>query len=293
MKSLIATRNLTKRYGDIQAVAGVNLEIPAGRIVGLVGPNGAGKTTLLRALTGQIEYDGEIQILDREPYSQRPALMMETGVIHDVAVLPEWMRVTQLLDFMTSIHPGFDEKCALSYLERTTIPLNQKIRNLSKGMKTQLHLSLVLATNSRLLILDEPSHGLDILFRKQLYSSVLEDYFDEEKSILISTHQIEEVEHILSDVIFIKEGQIKLYASMEELDQRFTQITIPRDREEDFLKEFKVLTGYGLLGRKVFLVEAGDRDELAKWGDVQAPSVADIFVAIMGDPALNQTGGAA
>jgi ABC-2 type transport system ATP-binding protein len=218
--------------------------------------------------------------------------MASTGVIHDTAVLPGWMKVDEVLAFIEAVHPNFHRQIALDYLKRTTIPLSQKVKNLSKGMKTQLHLSLVLATDSRILILDEPTHGLDILFRKQLYSSVLEDYFDEEKSIIISTHQIEEVEHILSDVIFIKDGRVLLYDSMSNLADRFCQVAIHGEDEEKLKSVAKPISEYSILGRKVFLVENGDRKALAELGDVNTPSVADIFVALMAEPTENQGGAA-
>ncbi len=285
MQSLIEMNKVTKTYGDLRALDGVSFQIPPGRIVGLVGPNGAGKTTLLRALTGEIDYQGDVKVLGKEPRSQRSELMLETGVIHDVAVLPSWMKVEELLNFMEGIHPGFVRERAESFLSRTTIPMGQKIKSLSKGMKTQLHLAVTLATNTKLMLLDEPTHGLDILFRKQLYSSVLEDYFDEEKSLLISTHQIEEVEHILSDVIFINKGKVLLYASIEELSQRYAQLTVPADKADDLRAELAPITEYGILGRRVFLLEGKTPDQLKKHGDIQTPSVADIFVALMGGEA--------
>ena len=285
MSALIELKNISKSYGDLKALDNVSLEIAPGRIVGLVGPNGAGKTTLLRALTGELDYNGEAKVLGYEPRSQRAELMLETGVIHDISVLPSWMKVKELLDFMHGIHPGFDRNKAESFLKTTTIPMVKKIKSLSKGMKTQLHLAITLATESKLLILDEPTHGLDILFRKQLYSSVLEDYFDEEKSLLISTHQIEEVEHILSDVIFINKGKILLYASIEELGERFTQLTIPSDQADELRADLKPMSEYGILGRRVFLLENADTKALVKMGDIQTPSVADIFVALMGGEA--------
>jgi ABC-2 type transport system ATP-binding protein len=285
MSALIDLKNVSKSYGDLKALDAVNLKIPAGKIVGLVGPNGAGKTTLLRALTGELDYQGDARVLDLEPRSQRAELMGKTGVIHDIAVLPSWMKVKELLSFMEGIHPGFHRKKAEGFLKTTTIPMDKKIKTLSKGMKTQLHLAVTLAADTKLLILDEPTHGLDILFRKQLYSSVLEDYFDEEKSILISTHQIEEVEHILSDVIFINKGRILLHASIEELGQRFTQLTIPADQAEELRKQLKPLSEYGILGRRVFLLENIENTALVGLGDIQAPSVADVFVALMGGEA--------
>ena len=211
--------------------------------------------------------------------------MMDTGVIHDVAVLPSWMKVDELLSFMEGIHSGFSRERAESFLSKTTIPMDKKIKSLSKGMKTQLHLAVTLATETKLMILDEPTHGLDILFRKQLYSSVLEDYFDDEKSLLISTHQIEEVEHILSDVIFINKGKILLYASIDELAQRFSQLTVTADKADDLRTSLQPITEYGILGRKVFLLEGKTAEELKEYGETQTPSVADIFVALMGGEA--------
>jgi len=285
MSALIELKNVSKSYGDLKALDAVNLEIPSGKIVGLVGPNGAGKTTLLRALTGELDYQGEAKVLGYEPRTQRAELMGKTGVIHDIAVLPSWMKVKELLNFLEDIHPGFHRDKAEVFLKSTTIPMDKKIKTLSKGMKTQLHLAVTLAADTKLLILDEPSHGLDILFRKQLYTSVLEDYFDEEKSILISTHQIEEVEHILSDVIFINKGKILLYASIEELGERFTQLTIPTDQAEELRKQLKPMSEYGILGRRVFLLENTESKALVGLGEIQTPSVADIFVALMGGEA--------
>ena len=285
MSALIELRNVTKTYGDLKALDAVSLEIPPGRIVGLVGPNGAGKTTLLRALAGELDYNGEARVLGYKPRSQRAELMVETGVIHDIAVLPSWMKVKELLSFMEGIHAGFHRKKAEAFLKKTTIPMNKKIKTLSKGMKTQLHLAVMLAADTKLLILDEPTHGLDILFRKQLYTSVLEDYFDKDKSIIISTHQIEEVEHILSDVIFINKGRILLYAGIEELGERFTQLTIPSDQADELREKLKPISEYGILGRRVFLLEGVDTRNIESMGDIRTPSVADIFVALMGGEA--------
>lgn len=285
MSDLIEIRNVSKKYGDLKALDSVSLEIPPGRIVGLVGPNGAGKTTLLRAITGELDYEGNINVLGFEPRTHRAKLMEKTGVIHDVAVLPEWMRIVDLLKFMDDIHPGFDRLRAEQFLSRTTIPVSKRVKILSKGMKTQLHLALTLATDTNLLILDEPTHGLDILFRKELYSNVLEDYFDENKSILISTHQIEEVEHILSDVIFINKGKVILFSSIQELAERFSQVALPAAQADELREELKPLSEYSLLGRKVFLLEHADTQALTKFGDVETPSVADIFVALMGGEA--------
>jgi len=285
MSAPIQLKQLSKRYGDLKALDQVDLEIPVGRIVGLVGPNGAGKTTLLRAMTGELDYEGQASVLGLEPRTQRAQLMLDTGIIHDISVLPSWMRVNELLHFMDQIHPRFDRKKAASFLAKTSIPQTKRIKTLSKGMKTQLHLAITLATETKLLILDEPTHGLDILFRKQLYSNVLEEYFDAEKTVLISTHQIEEVEHILSDVIFIDKGRILLHASIEELAEKFAQLTLPAEQADTLRESLQPVSEYAILGRRVFLLKTNDCEALKKLGEVQTPSVADIFVALMGGAA--------
>ena len=281
MNSLVQLNNVSKRFGSTKALDSITLDIPKGRIVGLVGPNGAGKTTMLLALTGLIDYEGEISILGVEPKKDRPMLMKKTGVIHDIAVLPPWMTVKQVLTFQENIHPGFHrERCEI-ILKSTEITLNKKVKHLSKGMKTQLHLAMVLTTDTQLLILDEPTHGLDILFRRRLYSSVLEDYFDETKSVLISTHQVEEVEHILTDVIFINHGEVILYESIEKLNERFVLLTVA-DSEAENVRKMNPLTENSLLGKKVFLLEKPDREKIEGLGKVTTPSIVDIFMAIMG-----------
>ncbi|MCH7496698.1 MAG: ABC transporter ATP-binding protein [Candidatus Marinimicrobia bacterium] len=281
MDALIHIADLSKSFGSTQALQNVSLDIPAGRIVGLVGPNGAGKTTLLRALGGGMDYEGEIRVLGLEPRTQRKALMAMTGVIHDVAVLPPWMQVRHVLDYVDRVHPNFSRARCNVLLATTDITMKKKVMQLSKGMKTQLHLALVLATETRLLLLDEPSHGLDILFRKRLYSSVLQDYFDGDKTILISTHQVEEVEHILSDVIFLDKGRIILYTSMDDLKETFAQLTVSAEKADE-VRRLGPLTESELFGRKVFLLRDVDRATLEPLGEVQVPSVADVFVALMG-----------
>ncbi|MBC8214521.1 MAG: ABC transporter ATP-binding protein [Candidatus Marinimicrobia bacterium] len=281
MESLISIKNVNKHYGTTQALSDVNIEIPSGKIVGLVGPNGAGKTTLLRAMTGLIQCEGSISILNNDPYKNRPELMLNTGVIHDISVLPPWMSVSQVIRFQQDVHPQFDIKKCDKLLEKTVIKKTQKVKQLSKGMKTQLHLALVLATDSRLLILDEPTHGLDILFRKQLYASVLEDYFEHNKSIVISTHQVEEVEHILSDVIFIKDGKVLMKESMENLEKRFMQISVPEEYAEE-MRKFNPLLEQSFFGKKLFLLEKVNRANIEQYGEIKTPSIADIFVAMMG-----------
>jgi len=251
MNDLVQLNNVNKQFGNTKALDGITLNIPSGRIVGLVGPNGAGKTTLLRSLTGLIDYEGQISILGTEPKIDRPQLMNKTGVIHDIAVLPPWMTVKQVLKFQENTHQGFHRDRCEDMLKTTDITFDKKIKHLSKGMKTQLHLAIVLSTETQLLILDEPTHGLDIIFRKRLYSSVLEDYFDETKSVIISTHQVEEVEHILTDVIFINHGRLILYESMDALLERFVLLTVKRDDEEK-IQKMKPLTKVQFLGITYF-----------------------------------------
>ncbi|MBN4080835.1 ABC transporter ATP-binding protein [Caldithrix abyssi] len=284
MNNLVQINQVSKQFGSTKALDGINLKIPAGQIVGLIGPNGAGKTTLMRALTGLIDYDGSISMLDIEPKNNRPELMEKTGVIHDITVLPPWMTVKQVLAFQAGVHPKFNREHCETILQSTEITMAKKVKQLSKGMKTQLHLALVLATDTQLLILDEPTHGLDILFRKRLYSSILEDYFDQTKSVLISTHQVEEVEHILTDVIFINKGQIVMHKSMDELKQGFVLVTVP-NADADTIRAMNPLTESTLLGKKMFLLQDPDRDIVLSLGEVTTPSISDIFVAIMGGAA--------
>ncbi|MCH8838567.1 MAG: ABC transporter ATP-binding protein [Candidatus Marinimicrobia bacterium] len=284
MDELIRIDGVSKSFGSTLALDNISLEIPAGRIVGLVGPNGAGKTTLLRAITGEIAYQGRIEVFGLEPYTQRAELMGYTGVIHDVAVLPPWMKVRQVLDYTAGVHPGFDRGKCEEILSHTAVTMGKKVRQLSKGMKTQLHLALVLAAETRLLVLDEPTHGLDILFRKQLYTSVLQDYYDQHKSVIISTHQVEEVEHILSDVVFITDGRVLLNLTMDEFRQTFAQLTTGEEQAEA-ARGLKPLTEHELFGKKIFLFKGVDTQTLEPLGEVQAPSVADVFVAIMGGAA--------
>ena len=284
MEPLIHIQDVNKSYGSARALKAVSLDIPAGRIVGLVGPNGAGKTTLLRVLTGGINYQGHIRILGLEPHTQRRRLMAFTGVIHDVAVLPPWMKVRHVLDYMQGVHPSFNRQRCEEFLATTAVEQGKKVKQLSKGMKTQLHLAVVMATDTRLLILDEPTHGLDILFRKRFYATVLDEYFDGDKSIVISTHQVEEVEHILSDVIFIREGSILLYTTMDDLRDEFVQVAASAEKAEE-VRRLGPLTEHELFGRKVFLLRGVDRATLEPLGEIQVPSVSDVFVAMMGGAA--------
>ena len=277
---IVSARGLTKRYGRTTAVDHIDLEIPSGRIVGLVGPNGAGKTSALKAILGLATYDGELSVLGKDPSRQRAALMEDVCFIADVAVLPRWIRVWQLLDITEGIHPRFSRERCLEYLAQTKVTLNHKVKQLSKGMVAQLHLAVVMAIDARLLVLDEPTLGLDILYRKQFYTSLLNDYFDEERTILITTHQVEEIEHILTDLIFIRDGRIALQASMEEVESRYCELMVRPDRADE-ARALGPLYERELFGRHIFLYDNVSRDRLAGLGELHTPSVADLFVATM------------
>jgi ABC-2 type transport system ATP-binding protein len=281
MNNLVKLKGVSKQYGKTKALDNVSLDIPEGRIVGLVGPNGAGKTTMLRALTGLIDYEGKISVMDVEPKIDRPQLMSKTGVIHDISVLPPWMTVKQVLEFQHDIDEKFDKEKCEEVLKTTEVTLGKKVKQLSKGMKTQLHLAIVLSTNTKLLILDEPTHGLDIIFRKRFYSSILEDYFNDTKSVLISTHQIEEVEHILTDVVFINHGKVILYKSIIDLNEKYILLTVDNVNVEKVRAE-NPLTESALLGKKVFLMERLNAEKVLEYGEISTPSVSDIFLSIMG-----------
>jgi len=280
MTPIVSARGLSKRYGRTLAVDNIDLEIPPGRIVGLVGPNGAGKTSALKAILGLATYDGELSVLGMDPSRQRAALMEDVCFIADVAVLPRWIRVWQLLDVTEGIHPRFSRERCLEYLSQTKVTLDHKVKQLSKGMVAQLHLAIVMAIDARLLVLDEPTLGLDILYRKQFYTTLLNDYFDEERTILITTHQVEEIEHILSDLIFIRDGRIALQATMEEVEHRYCELMVKADRA-DQARALRPLYERELFGRHIFLYDSVSRDQLAGLGELHTPSVADLFVATM------------
>jgi len=278
--SVVQARNLSKRYGTTVALDNVNLDIQPGRIVGLVGPNGAGKTTALKAILGLAEFDGELSVLGMNPRSQRTELMQQVSFIADVAVLPRWLRVGDAVDFVGGVHPRFSREKCLAFLARTKIQPTQRVRELSKGMIVQLHLALIMAIDAKLLILDEPTLGLDILYRKEFYNSLLSDYFDHEKTILVTTHQIEEIEHILTDLLFIKEGRIVLNASMDEVGERFAEVLVNPDRA-DAARALKPLYERQIFGKSIFLFDGADRAQLAQLGELHKPSIADLFVATM------------
>jgi len=280
MSNVIEARGLTKRYGRHTAVDAIDLEIPAGRIVGLIGPNGAGKTSALKAILGLTNFDGELRVLGRDPSRDRAALMEDVCFIADVAVLPRWARVWQLLEFTQKIHPRFDREKCERYLKSTKVTLEHRVKQLSKGMVAQLHLAIVMAIDARLLVLDEPTLGLDILYRKQFYTNLLNDYFDEHRSILITTHQVEEVEHILSDLIFIREGRIALDCTMEDVQERYVELMTQAEKV-DAARALNPLFERVLFGRHIFLYENADRARLRELGELHTPSVADLFVATM------------
>jgi len=278
--SVVQARNLSKRYGATVALDRVDLDIQPGRIVGLVGPNGAGKTTALKAILGLAEFDGELSVLGMNPRTQRTELMQQVSFIADVAVLPRWLRVGDAVDFVGGVHPRFSREKCQAFLARTKIQPTQRVRELSKGMIVQLHLALIMAIDAKLLILDEPTLGLDILYRKDFYNSLLSDYFDHEKTILVTTHQIEEIEHILTDLLFIKEGKIVLNATMDDVGERFAEVLVNPDKA-DSARALKPLYERQIFGKSIFLFDGIERSRLAELGEIHKPSVADLFVATM------------
>jgi len=280
MNPVISARGLTKRFGRTLAVDHIDIDIAPGRIVGLIGPNGAGKTTALKAILGLATFEGELSVLGKNPARDRAALMEDVCFIADVAVLPRWIRVWQLIDLTEQIHPRFSRETCLEYLGHTKITLEHKVKQLSKGMVAQLHLALVMAIDARLLVLDEPTLGLDILYRKQFYTNLLNDYFDEQRTILITTHQVEEVEHILTDLVFIQDGRIALKATMEEVQERYVELMTAAQQAEQ-ARSLKPMHERVLFGRHIFLYDNADRTQLAELGELHTPSVADLFVATM------------
>ena len=275
---MVEARGVTKTFGSLRAVDNVSFDIDKGRIMGLIGPNGAGKTTLLKALLGLTDCEGSLSVLGLDPFRQRRDLMRNICFIADVAVLPRWLRVNQLLDFVESVHPGFTRKRAEQLLGETKIPARAKVRELSKGMVTQLHLSIITAVDAKLLVLDEPTLGLDIIFRKEFYRNLLNDYFDEERTILITTHQVEEIENLLTDVMFINNGQIVLDASMESLPERYVELLTSGEAVER-AREMKPIFEREVFGKKVLTFEDVSRSTLESLGEIRTPDIADLFVA--------------
>jgi len=280
MNSIISARALSKRFGRTVAVDRIDLEIPAGRIVGLIGPNGAGKTTLMKSILGLTTFEGQLDVLGMNPARHRAKLMEDVCFIADVAVLPRWIKVWQLIEVTSQLHPRFSKDKCLKYLARTKISQDSRVKQLSKGMVTQLHLALVMAIDVKLLVLDEPTLGLDILYRKQFYSNLLNDYFDEQRTILIATHQVEEVEHILTDLVFISDGRIILKCGMDEIEANYAELMVPPAHAEA-ARSLGPLNERVLFGRHIFLFQNADRSKLAELGELHTPSVADLFVATM------------
>lgn len=278
--NIISARGLRKQYGKQVAIDDISFDIAPGRIVGLIGPNGSGKTTTLKAILGLTASEGELSVLGRDPRTQRDALMDDVCFIADVAILPGWLRVGDAIDFIAGVHPRFDRSKAERYLAHTKLAPKMKVKTMSKGMIVQLHLALVMAIDARLLVLDEPTLGLDILYRKQFYQNLLEDYFDENKTIIITTHQIEEVEHILSDLLFIRDGKIVLASTMEEVGERYIEVMVGPQHVNP-ARALLPISERSVFGKSVMLFDGVARTQLAALGEVRTPSLADLFVATM------------
>ena len=281
---VIEARGLRKTFGDTIALDGIDLRVGAGRIVGVIGPNGAGKTTALNAILGLTPYDGELRVLGRDPWRERASLMRDVAFIADVAVLPRWITVSQLLEYVAAVHPRFDRTRAETFLARTTIRSRVKEKELSKGMIAQLHLAIVMAIDARLLVLDEPTLGLDIIYRKQLFDTLLEDYYERERTILVATHNIDEIEHVVTDVIFLDRGRIVLQATMDEIESRYREVRVHPSRE-GAARELVPIHEREALGQRIMLFDNVAAEQLGTLGEVRRPSVADLFVACVGDGA--------
>jgi ABC-2 type transport system ATP-binding protein len=277
----IEAHGLRKAYGATVALDSIDLRVETGRILGLIGPNGAGKTTALNAVLGLTAYQGELKVLGRDPWRDRDELMADVCFIADVAVLPRWMRVDQALDYVAGVHPRFDRAKAEALLAKTAIKRTSRVRELSKGMVTQLHLALIMAIDARLLVLDEPTLGLDIIYRKSFYDTLLNDYFDHSRTIVVTTHQVEEVQHILTDLMFMNRGRIVLDCSMEALEQRYAEVMVLPERAAE-ARALGPIYEHQVFGRGLFLFDGVDRARLAAFGEVRTPSIADLFVAVIG-----------
>ena len=278
--SCIEAHGLRKAFGNTVALDSIDLRVETGRILGLIGPNGAGKTTALNAILGLASYEGDLKVLGRDPWRDRDELMRDICFIADVAVLPRWIRVSEVVDFVANVHPRFDRKKCEAFLARTKLQPGQRVRQMSKGMIVQLHLALVMAIDAKLLILDEPTLGLDILYRKQFYQNLLEDYFDENKTIIVTTHQVEEVEHILTDLMFIRDGKIVLDADMDAVGERFIEVMVNGDKA-DAARQLKPLDERQVFGKSIFLFDGVNRSVLEQLGETRRPSISDLFVATM------------
>jgi ABC-2 type transport system ATP-binding protein len=288
----IEAHGLRKAFGNKIALDGIDLRVEEGQILGIIGPNGAGKTTALNAILGLAPYQGQLKVLGRDPWTERDQLMCDVSFIADVAVLPRWLKVSQALDYVAGVHPRFNRAKAESFLARTTISTASKVRELSKGMVAQLHLALVMAIDAKLLVLDEPTLGLDILYRKQFYDSLLNDYFDRSRTIILTTHQVEEIEHVLTDVMFIDRGRIVFNSSIEELESRYLEVTVRPDQLAA-ARALKPMYEREVLGRSILLFDHVDRQQLATLGEVRTVGLADLFVAVIGNQASQKQQGAA
>ena len=277
----IEARGLRKTFGTTIALDGVDLRVEEGRILGLIGPNGAGKTTALHAILGLIPYQGELTVLGHDPWTERDRLAGDVAFIADVAILPRWLRAAQALDYLEGVHPRFDREKAEGFLAKTAIGRDRKVRQLSKGMVTQLHLALAMAIDAKLLVLDEPTLGLDILYRKQFYDSLLNDYFDRGRTIVVTTHQVEEIQDVLTDLVFVDRGRVVLAGSMEEIGVRFVELSVRPD-QLGAARALRPIHERQVFGRSILLFDGGDRQQLAALGEARTPSIADLFVAVMG-----------
>ncbi|MBV9572806.1 MAG: ABC transporter ATP-binding protein [Acidobacteriales bacterium] len=283
--TVIEARGLSKSFGTTLALDAVSLQVEAGRILGVIGPNGAGKTTALNAILGLTPYQGELKVLGRDPWNERDRLMRDVCFISDVAVLPRWIRVSQLLDYVAGVHPRFERAKAEGFLAKTSIRQYSRVQELSKGMVAQLHLAIVMAIDARLLVLDEPTLGLDLLFRKQFYDSLLNDYFDGSRTIVLTTHQVEEILHVITDVVFINRGRIVLSCSMDELQSRYAEVAV-RPEHVEKARELQPIQERQVFGRSILLFDLkthGNLALLASFGEVRTPGIADLFVAVMGN----------
>jgi ABC-2 type transport system ATP-binding protein len=280
MTAVIEARGLTKSFGAQRALDGVNFTVQAGRIVGVIGPNGAGKTTALKAILGLTSFTGELRVMGLDPRLQRDALMRDVCFMADVAVLPRWMRVSQALEYVQGVHPRFERSVAEGFLKKTDIHMSSRVGQLSKGMVTQLHLALILAIDARLLVLDEPTLGLDLLYRRKFYDTLLNDYFDKQRTIVLTTHQVEEVENLFTDVIFINHGQVALDSPVEEISSRYQQLTVSAE-QAGAARALKPFYEHKVFGRVAMFFEGRSAAELSALGELRTPSIADLFVAKM------------
>lgn len=278
----IEARGLRKVFGSTVALDNIDLRVEEGRILGLIGPNGAGKTTVLNAILGLIPYEGQLRVLGRDPWAERERLMCDVSFIADVAVLPRWIKVSEALDYVAGVHPRFDRAKAEAFLAKTSIKHSSKVRELSKGMVAQLHLALVMAIDARLLVLDEPTLGLDILYRKQFYDSLLNDYYDRTRTIIVTTHQVEEIQHVITDLMFIDRGRVVFVCNMEDFESRFAEVVAKPDRVAA-ARALKPINERQVFGRSIFLYDGADHQQLAALGEVRTPGIADLFVAVIGN----------